>query len=246
MKLFNRVKRRVELTIQGQRYLITLQDVFDEIESATKKLMSNPNSGAVNLSVAPAFLTRWLVPRIHKFQTQYPDTELRLTAALGQTAFEHSDMDMAVYFGDGNWPDLEIHHLRNVITVPICSPRLLESAPPISKPEDLLNFTLIQVSKRGQEWKQLLQRYGIGRVDRAKNLTFSNTSLALGAAMEGLGIALADKGLAERELEYGQLISPLDLELDTGNAFYLVYQKNSPLTQNMCDFRDWILREMGD
>ena len=75
-------------------------------------------------------------------------------------------------------------------------------------------------------------------------MTFSSTSLALGAAMEGLGITLADRGLAERELEYGQLICPLDISLDTQKSFYLVYQKGRPLTESMQAFRDWILEEM--
>lgn len=244
IQLFERIKRRVELTPPGERYLLSIQSALDEIDEATRKLMTTPNSGVVNLSVAPAFLTRWLVPRINHFQNKNPEVELRLTASMSQIDFRYSDMDMAVFFGDGNWPDLHCHHLRNVHSVPVCSPKLLEGKPPINSAEDLLQYTLIHISKRDDEWQSLLRQTGIKRIEKARNMTFSNTSLALGAAMEGLGIALADRGLAERELEYGQLVCPFDISLDTHKAFYLVYQKGRPLTESMQAFRDWILEEM--
>ncbi len=244
MTLFERIKRRVELTSAGERYLVSVQSALDEIDEATRKLMTTPNTGVVNLSVAPAFLTRWLVPRINHFQSRNPDVELRLTASMKQIDFRYSDMDMAVFYGDGNWPDMHCHLLRNVHSVPVCSPKLLEGKSAVQSAEDLLKHTLIHVSKRDKEWQSLLRQNGVKRTDQAHNMTFSSTSLALGAAMEGLGIALADRGLAERELEYGQLICPLDISLDTHKSFYLVYQKGRALTESMQAFREWILEEM--
>lgn len=76
------------------------------------------------------------------------------------------------------------------------------------------------------------------------SMTFSSTSLALGGAMEGAGVALTDSSLVERELKYGQLIIPFDLVLETPNAFYLVYQKGRQLNHGMKAFRDWIFNEM--
>tara|TARA_Y100000782_G_scaffold51120_1_gene56847 strand:- start:8825 stop:9757 length:933 start_codon:yes stop_codon:yes gene_type:complete len=242
--LFERIKRRVDLTPAGERYLLSIRSALDEIGEATHKLMTTPNTGAVNLSVAPAFLTRWLVPRINHFQSLNPDVELRLTASMKQIDFRYSDMDMAVFYGDGNWPDLHCHHLRKVHSVPVCSPKLLEGNSEIKSAKDLLQYTLIHISKRDKEWQSLFQQVGVNKTDKARNMTFSSTSLALGAAMEGLGIALADRGLAERELEYGQLVCPFDISLDTHKSFYLVYQQGRPLTQSMQAFRDWILEEM--
>jgi LysR family glycine cleavage system transcriptional activator len=244
VQLFERIKRRVALTPPGERYLLAIQSALDEIDEATKKIVTVPNSNIVNLSVAPAFLTRWLVPRINHFQSLSPDVELRLTASMSQIDFRYSDMDMAVFYGDGNWPDLHYHLLRNVHLVPVCSPKLLEGKPPIKSAEDLLQHTLIHISKRDTEWQSLLEQNGVNEIENTRGMTFSSTSLALGAAMEGLGITLADRGLAERELEYGQLICPLDISLDTQKSFYLVYQKGRPLTESMQAFRDWILDEM--
>jgi len=245
LKLFRREKRSVILTAAGGKYLSGIQHALDEIDSVTRRLMASPNVGAVNLSAVPAFLTRWLVPRITQFQQQHPDLELRISANPGSIDFYNSDTDMAIYFGSGEWQDVEMHYLRNVVVVPVCSPALLQQKPTINTPEAMLNHSLIHVTSRTNEWPDLLRQTGIEYPRNQKGLSFSSTSLALGAAMEGVGIALADKMLVEREVEYGQLVVPFDLQLDTHKGFYLVYQKERKLTYAMQAFKDWLLTEIN-
>ena len=244
MPLFRRERRRVILTAAGEKYLGTVEHVLDEIDIATRGLIATPNVSAVNISVTPAFLTRWLVPRIREFQERHPDTELRLSASTGVVDFFHSDTDMAIYFGRGGWESTESHFLRGVTLVPVCSPKLLEGNKPLNRPEDLRHHTLLRVSSRQDEWKQNLDKAGIPRSAMKTSMTFSSTSLAMGAAMEGAGVALTDSKLVERELKYGQLIIPFDLVFETPYAFYLVYQKGRKLTRSMQAFRDWIFDEM--
>ena len=90
----------MELTSPGVRYLSAIRSALDDIDDATRKLQASPNAGAVNICVAPAFLTHWLVPRVISFQQQYPDVELRLTASVNQIDLRYSDMDMAIFYGD--------------------------------------------------------------------------------------------------------------------------------------------------
>ena len=244
--IFRREKRRVFLTVAGKKYLSAVEHALDEIEVATRRLVTSPNASAVNVSVVPAFLTRWLMPRIRNFQHHYPDVELRLSASTGLTDFSHSDTDMAIYSGHDEWNDVESHYLRSVTLVPVCSPGLLEGGVQLDSPDDLCHYTLLHVSRRQNEWKQIMDTAGISPSSSIKNITFSSTSLAISAAMEGAGIALADRGLVQREVEYGQLIIPIDLKLETKRAFYLVYQKRRPLTYGMKAFYDWVFSEMEE
>lgn len=244
VRLFLREKRRVTLTSAGERYLASVQLALDEIDSATRRLMASPNTSAVTISVAPAFLTRWLVPRIGEFQTEHPDVELRLSTLGGAIDFDHTDTDMAVYFGRGDWRELEIDHLLNLRLVPVCSPKLLEGDKPLRNVSDLKRHTLIRVAGRPDEWPRVLRQAGVSSTDIDHYMTFSSTSLAMSAAMEGVGIALGDEKLVEREVRYGQLAKPFDLVLDSGNAFYLVYPKGRQLTYGMKAFRDWVLEAM--
>jgi len=243
-KLFRREKRQVYLTSAGERYLGSVQLALDEIEGATRRLMTSTNSSAVNISVAPFFLTRWLVPRITRFQQRFPEVELRFSSIMGYIDFEHSDTDMAVYYGQGNWEGVEDHLLRNIVQTPVFAPSFLEGENAIKQPEDMVRHTLIYVSGRRYEWNRALQQIGIALSDASRTISFSSTSLAVSAAIEGIGIALADRVLVQRELETGKLVAPFDLSFDTQKGFYLVYKENRALTYGMKAFRDWIMEEM--
>ncbi len=73
LKLFRREKRQVYITIAGEKYLVAVQHALDELDSATRRLMSAPNTSAVTFEAPPAFLNRWLMPRIKDFQTRHPE-----------------------------------------------------------------------------------------------------------------------------------------------------------------------------
>ncbi len=244
--LFRRERRRTILTAAGEKYLSAIEHALDEIDIATRRLVNVPNASSVNLSVVPGFLTRWLVPRIRDFQEQYPDVELRLSASTGHVDFQRSDTDMAIYFGLGEWEGAQSEFLHSVKLVPVCSPHLLDNGHPLKAPEDLRYHTLIRVSSRQDEWKMILDKAGIARTSIDKSITFSSTGLALSAAMEGAGLALTDCMLVERELKYGQLIIPLDLELETGNAFFLCTRAGRQLSYGMTAFRRWILEAINN
>ena len=242
--LFQRERRRVVATIAGEKYLSAVEHALDEIDLATRRLKAAPNASSVNISVAPAFLTRRLMPRIREFQQAYPDVELRLSALNGEIDFLHSDTDMAIYYGQGGWRGLQIEFLQGMTLVPVCSPAL-DAERPLESPLDLRHYTLLRVTSRPDEWKQILDRAGIDRATMNKGMSFSSTSLALSAAMAGAGVALTDQSLVERELEYGQLKVPFELRLETDSGFYLVYPGSRPLTYGMKAFREWIYAALG-
>ena len=245
VSLFRRARRQVHLTIAGERYLKSVSHALDEIDLATRRLLASANAGAVNISVAPAFLTRWLVPKVREFQDRHPDIELRLSPNSGVIDFGWSDIDMAIYFGDGKWPGVELFFLREVVLVPVCSPAYVEANPPMTAPGDLCAHTLIDVSTRPAEWNEFLASFGVTRQKSGKRLSFSSTSLALGAAMESLGIALADRQVVAREVLYGRLVTPVDIAMENHLGYYLVYQKDRRLTDEMRAFLDWVMDEVA-
>ncbi|WP_115720239.1 transcriptional regulator GcvA [Gallaecimonas mangrovi] len=244
VSLFSRNKRRVELTAAGEQYLTSIKHALDEIEAATQRLATSQENNVVQISVAPNFLIRWLMPRMARFQEQYPDVELQINASMGLIDFNRASTDMAVYFGNGEWEDIEIHFLRKVMLMPVCSPKLATSRLPLDKPEDLRNHTIIYVSKRKYEWENWLKQAGVPNLKPKGSMQISSGQLATAAAQEGLGVALADSTLTSREIESGRLVVPFDIKLDTLKAFYLVYRKNRPLTTGMKAFKEWVMAEM--
>ena len=244
--LFKRVKRHAELTENGEKYLASIQAALKDIAAATEQLKTQSETHTITISMTPHFLTRWMMPRLGRFQALYPDIELQINASMGLIDFDKSSTDMAIYFGNGDWPEVQVHFLRDIYLVPICSPLIITDKKPLSGPEHIRFHPLIHVTKRLSEWSQWLALAGIKFRERKHGLQLSNSMLTNAAAAERLGIALGDPALLGPELESGKLIIPFDLPLNIHRSFYLVYQKDRSLSYGMKVFKQWVIKEMED
>lgn len=66
---------------------------------------------------------------------------------------------------------------------------------------------------------------------------FNIYSLTLQAAMEGKGIALAWEGLSNPYLSNGWLIKLDNMEIRTGQGYYLVFSPDNPIANKL---RQWV------
>ena len=242
--LFERQKRQVEITLAGKQYMKYIQKAFKEIDKGTQDLIASNTTGELSISMTPAFLNHWLLPRIDHFYEANPDIELDINESTRLIDFPRSDTDLAVYFGDGNWDDVETHFLKSSERVPVCSPKLLKKGA-IEEPSDLLKHKLFYVKKRKEEWTTWFDMSGVTFKPSKRPISFSSGSLAVNAALEGMGIALADISLSSDEINKGELIIPIDIRLTLNKSFYLVYQKNRKLTFAMKAFKEWMMMEMS-
>ena len=244
LELFIRQPRQITLTHAGEDYFHSVQRALYEIDRSTQRLISTHQAGELHLSVAPAFLTRWLLPRISSFYEAHPDIKIEISAATGLLDFDRQETDMAVYFGHGDWNGIEIHLLRHYQQRPVCNPKLLRGEL-INAPHELLNYTLLHVNKRQDEWENWFKQAGVQFKESKQGMYFSSGSLTTAAAINGLGFALADIGFISEEITSGKLVAPLEGYVVTDKSFYLVYQKNRALTYSMKAFQQWIMDEMA-
>ena len=242
--LFKRVKRHAELTPSGQQYLTPISRALREIAESTEQLKVSSQIPTITISMTPHFLTRWMMPRLGKFQALYPDIDLQINASIGLIDFDKSSTDMAIYFGNGNWPEIQVHFLKDIHLVPVCSPQIITPKNPLSGPQDIRFHPLIHVSKRLSEWGLWLELAGVKLKGTRKGLQLSNSMMSNAAAAEKLGIALGDPTLLGPELEAGKLIIPFDLPLNIHRSFYLVYQKERIMSHPMQVFKKWVMSEM--
>jgi len=243
LPLFERKTRKISLTMAGEAYLDSIMVAFLDIETATQRVISGHASGELNIAVAPAFLDRWLLPRFNDFTNRYPDIELDIHSSIGVIDFAQSEIDMAVYFGDGEWDDVECTHLRRSYMVPVCAPELLEQER-VMEPADLLKFRLLQVKKRSEEWASWFKIAGVNFQPSQGTINFSNGMLTANAAAKGMGIALTDPSLVSDEIQSGELMIPIDIVMQLQKSFYIVSEKNRPLTYPMAVFKQWIIERM--
>jgi LysR family glycine cleavage system transcriptional activator len=86
---------------------------------------------------------------------------------------------------------------------------------------------------------------GVKDFNDTRGLHFSQTSLAIQAAIDGHGIALGDSSLVGDDIAEGRLVKPFELSLRSPAqfAYHLITRRDTsdrPMTKA---FRNWIIAE---
>ena len=246
LELFRRTKRKVVLTEAGEKYLGPIKQMFQLLEQATADLHTAQHAGSLHLAVAPSFLTRWLMPRMERFQQRYPDIELEISSSMGLIDFSIGKVDMAVYFGAGDWDDVEMYYLRPIRLAPVCSPKMIKPSNPINEPEDMRFYPLLHVSKRSDEWTDWLVQNGLDPKSIPSRIDVFEWFFDCRCGKSRLRYCAVGCQFDRPELESGQLKVLFDKQLDTNRSFYLVYEKDRAITPAMTAFKEWIIEEMND
>jgi len=250
-KLLDRNTRRVELTDVARWVLPVITQGLDLLAEAGDRLMAPKTSAVITLSVEPDFAARWLVQHLEGFHRRYPDWEVRLDASLKLADLSDRSIDMAIRYGDGNYPGLRVHKLGLEEVFPVCAPALMEGTEGIREPDDLRWHSLLHEDWVMQEeqvwpsWKMWLKAAGATRVDPDPGTHFSTSSLTIQAAIAGQGVALASTALVADGLEAGLLVRPFGEQYRTplDMAYFLVYLDETEMDPKIVNFRDWLLTE---
>lgn len=243
--LFRREARAAILTAAGEQYLAEITAHLDGIREATLKLtgVRGRSRDVLKVRAYITFAMKWLIPRLSSFHDANPATEVRITASLEAVDFEHEDVDCAIRLGDGNWPHCEVDKLVANELVPVCSPDYRREAK-LKSPSDLAGRTLLHSLARPDDWMHWLNAVGLTGIDPFAGLKYQSSVMVYQAAIEGQGIAIAQKFLVEDDLRRRRLVQPFAITCDRGNyTYYLIYPKNRLRNPSFRTFRQWLVEQ---
>jgi len=242
VQLFIRSRIKMELTDEGKQIFPTLLTAFDQIENAMLTLTQVNAHKSIRISTMPSFAASWLVPRLGHFKQLHPEIEIHIDASSHLVNLQRDNIDIAIRHGLGDYPNLTSEPLMAPVLLPVASPTLLKSNQLILKPEDCLNYPLLQDSDRA-DWSLWLNAHGVTTDDRAEQgSAFGDDYLLMKAAIAGQGIALIPQEYALDEIAEGKLVKVLDLPWPTQFAYYLVTLPHNQRKEVQC-FIQWILSE---
>ena len=118
-RLFERRTRQVDLTRQGQELYTTLRRAFSDIDSCLERVRSMGAREVVTLGLGPIVGTRWLAPRLGEFWERHGDIDLRLHHTAFPLKYNSDQFDLAIAWGDGHWPALEVAPFINIEVTPV-------------------------------------------------------------------------------------------------------------------------------
>ncbi len=249
--VFRRQKRALLLTDEAQASLPVLREGFDKLVEAGEILSRKADAGRLTVSVAPSFASKWLVPRLDKFQEAHPDIDVWVSADMNVVDFAVDDVDIAIRYGPGRYAGLVTEHLMAEKIIPVCSPALLSGDNPIKRPQDLVHHTLLHDSGNDKDpgcpnWPMWLKAAGVDHKTGDRGLKFNQSSLVIEAAVAGKGVALAKAALALADLEAARLVIPFDLTTPTEFSYYVVHPPSKSSSPAVKAFKNWVLSEASE
>lgn len=258
--LFNRLPRGVELTLAGQALLPKLSAAFELLGEAVLAVHRLQHGERLTVAAPPALAARWLSPRLHRFTAQFPDVDLHIAADeslidsirhdSGETGSLLQDADLAIRFGQGDYPGYNPERMFPAYAIPMCSPRLLEGTHPLRTADDLRHHTLLhhstgldQTDAERPNWTIWLRAAGVQGVNDRRGPTFNQVSIAMEAAAAGRGVVLGIPVLAAADLDAGRLVMPFGLSLPIAASYFLVHADNAMQKPGAAALRSWLLDE---
>ena len=242
VRLFSRHARGIELTPKGAVFFRVVRGALDQIDYGARQLREKPDQRTLRLKVPPTFGIRWLVPRLARFHAFRPDVDVQITTSHQPVSFNREDVDACVHSDRQPLPDAISRRLFGEMLLPICSAELLRRAP-MKKPADLAHRVLVCSLHRPRDWPTWLEAAGVRHIDGNNGIKVENSALAYQAAIDGLGIVIAQRSFVEEDLKSGRLVAPFDLEVPGDGAYYLSYPMDRPKGEGVAAFETWILRE---
>ena len=86
--------------------MVTFEQAIDGLETRFR-------STALTVSVLPCVAMKWRVPRLGAFQAAYPEIDVRLSSDVELPSFRREDVDIAIYYGYGDYPGLVAEQLAS-------------------------------------------------------------------------------------------------------------------------------------
>lgn len=242
--LFSRERDGIHLTEAGQDYLAAIRPAMFEISAATNRVGDKRNENVLRVACLGTFAIKCLVPKLREFRARHPKISIRLTTLRSFEELVRHDYDVAIRYGNGQWPRVLADQISSEEVFPICSPRLVNGSPGLHKLDDLRFHTIIRTESDvlRDYWPLWLETAGCKTMEFSQEITCNSLATTIQAAMDGLGVALARSTITKDELQSGRLVEPFKARLPCGaEGYYVTALPELAALQKVKFFREWVL-----
>ena len=231
--LLRRGANAVVLTEAGTRYADAVRGALDALRSATAELGADPR-GPLRVRAYTTWALRWLIPRLPRFRANHPGIEIELVTSTAPVVdFAREGLDAAIRSA-GTAPAPGAARLQGVTLAAFATPAALRRAGPAG-------LTRLGSRVRPRDWAMWDAAQG-GDPPAASPLLFESTSLAIQAALEGLGAVICPPPFVADDIRRRRLLRLPGQEAETGDVYWLMLPPGR-CPPSVAAFRDWLVAE---
>lgn len=244
--LFRRMVREVELTPDGEQLIPFISSAFSKLEQGINQLMDDPEPNRLSLSTLPSFASRWLVPKLGSFQTHAEDLNINISPSLHLDRFDDSRLDLAIRYGEGNYPGLSARTLLQDYVIPVCHPLLINNEKPIAQQLKQLPLLTDDAPDMSLIWPEFETVINSTQTRQVSRLQVSDSNILVEALLSGQGLAAIRFSLVYELLERGLLVCPIPMYRPTTFKYYLVAPEHHFKRPKVQRFEHWLRQEIQE
>ncbi|KPC52638.1 LysR substrate-binding domain-containing protein [Amantichitinum ursilacus] len=239
--LFTRQGKRLLLTEEGRIYAMQVRAAMRDLQTATEMVLNRPRGDELVLSVIPSFATHWLIPRLPRFNAQFPHYKMRLRAGLALDDLKTGMVDLAIRIGARQWPDVQTQLLMPERAIGVAAPHFNGGVLPQTI-EEFVSCPVIRSYDSGRDW---CRAAGLDQ-SLPPGLNCNDSNLLVQAVLLGQGVAVTRRSLADGLIREGRLVQLLGVEVPFDRDYWLAWPQRSEGSAKLDDFMGWLLREAAD
>ena len=256
--LFKRLPRGLALTQEGERLYRVAQKVLRDLEAELHAIQPVAPNKTLLIRASPSFSMMWLMPRLNSFNRLYPEISIRLRGELfgmSNARMNQEAIDLLVMYGKlPQQNDQQITILMDEYLIPVASAGYFQQHAPITCATDFARHKLLhddspwEGAPAYEEWTSWLgaltknSNEDAGDLGRHGN-QFNLSQLAVNAALQGHGLAMARVSLIMDELSRNQLIPVIAQPVLSGAHYFLVLNHSTANRDAVKLFKEWIIEE---
>jgi len=238
--LFYRENGVLELTEPARVYFAEISQALNLLEVASARIELNLSSKSLTINLFPSLAASWLLRGLNSFHSANPTVDVRLITSLKPIDFAGSDIDLAIRYLAEPPAGMPFLFLFEEIVFPVCSPRLAAVLGSRPMADTLAQETLIYCDTQPDEWPTWWASQGQSAIAQSRQIRVDNRLLALEAALDGLGVAMARTPYADHDLRTGRLVAPFAEQISTGWNYYLVWPERKAKIDSLVRFVAWV------
>lgn len=235
--LLDRSGRALELTRAGQRLAYAVELGFGAIGAAIEEIAQGQAAAPVHVSLTPMFAASWLMPRLAGFRQAHPDIDLTLDPSPNLVDLRPGGVDLALRYGDGNWPGVEAQMLLRSPIVVVAAPDLLQGRSDLTA-EELAELPWLEElgTTEATRW---LATHGVKRAANARRMHMPG-NLILDGARAGQGVTATARHFVLADIGAGRLVELFREHTDSG---YHIVTGMAPLRPAARIFVRWLKQQ---
>jgi LysR family glycine cleavage system transcriptional activator len=248
VRLVQRSGRGIELTSWGTAYYPFAAEAMEQIRKGGRELRRARRSNHLTVNSLPSVASRWLSPLLFDWKRRYSQASIHVEGAEGEPRLEENEADFRISYGNRVRFHRHYQHLFTDYVFPVASPAFLAVHGALSKPRDLLKVPLLWVDW-GQDysepptWHEWFADLGLRSDHISCDLTYSLSSAALDATLEGRGAMLAQHSMVTGALGRGMLVQLSDRCLPMAEEYFLAWNARALDKPLGSAFYAWLLNE---